>query len=242
MCRLFALASRDALCGEYWFFKSEIPFKDFSERKINKGPHNSGWGIAWLEGDDWKVFKQGKKDFRKYDFNKVKETKSKNILIHLRDASFGDETTKNAHPFLYKNYVFEHNGSIDRKNNLSYLNDNFKNEIKSETDSEVYFLLIMQFLEETKNIIEAISKTLEIVKKYRYTGLNFIMGDSKKIYAYRDFGNQPGNENYYTLKYLAVKDSIVISSDSLSEDNWIPLKKWELLIVENDLKTYTINL
>ena len=266
MCRLLGLASKKQVKIDYWFFDAEVPFKDFSEKKINKGPHNSGWGVAWLESNivkdinlslssqgqncsninvldyRWNIFKEGKEDVIKYNFNKISQIKSKIIVMHLRRASVGSETTKNAHPFSYQNYVFAHNGGIAIKGIINYLAEKFKKEIKTHTDSELYFLLIMQFLEETNDIIEAIKKTLNIVRKYNYKGLNFLMSDGENLYAFRDVSPEHKNlYGYYCLHYL-VKDKNkdknkegIISSDPLTKDEWQPISLRELLIIDKNI-------
>lgn len=236
MCRLFGLISKKAESAAYWFFEAKTPFKDFSEKKINRGPHNSGWGIGWLERDKWKIFKEGRDDVKKYNLDKIREVKSKIILIHLRHASVGRDITSNAHPFSYKNWVFEHNGGVEIKKCIKHLNEKFQKELASETDSEAYFLLIMQLLEETGDIVKAIKKTIEIVKRYSYRGLNFIMSDGRKIYAFRDVN--PKNKDsydYYCLHYLVQDDKVIFSSDALTDESWIPIKLGELAIVDEDL-------
>jgi glutamine amidotransferase len=237
MCRLFGQIAKKPEDINYWFFDAEQPFKEFSEKVINRGPHNSGWGIAYIEHGKWKVYKEGKKEFKVYNFDKIREIKSTIILCHLRHGSSGEENTLNAHPFSYKNWVFEHNGGVDRDLIVKNLNGKFRNEIKSETDSEAYFLLIMQFYEKTKNIVSAIKSALDIIRQGKYRGLNFIMSDGKKIYVFR--GISPEHLDmlgYYCLNYLEKADKIVISSDPLTKDNWISIKLKELVIIEKSLE------
>ena len=243
MCRLLGLIANKQVKADYWFFDAETPFKDFSEKKINKGPHNSGWGIAWLEKGKWHIFKQGKDNVPRYSFNRIRDIKSKVIIIHLRKASVIDgvvkENTKNAHPFVYKNYVFAHNGGVARKQVLPFLTEKFKKEIKTDTDSEVYFLLIMQFFQESKDIIEAIKKTLNIVRKYNYKGLNFLMSDGENLYAFRAINPRHKDLcSYYSLHYLIKNGEVIVSSDPLtkkSADKWQPINLSELLIVNKNM-------
>lgn len=239
MCRLLGLLSNKPVKADYWFFDAEIPFKDFSFKKINKGPHNSGWGIAWLENNNWNIFKQGKDIQGKYNFNLVRKVKSKIIIIHLRHASVGEETTINAHPFSYKNYVFAHNGGVARSQVISYLDEKFKKQIKTDTDSELYFLLIMQFLEETKDIVKAVKKTLSIVRQYPYKGLNFLMSDKENLYAFRDVSPEHKDLcSYYCLHYLIKNREVVVSSDPLTKnksDNWHPVNLSELVIIDKNM-------
>jgi glutamine amidotransferase len=158
-------------------------------------------------------------------------------LIHLRHASVGKETTKNAHPFVYQNWVFEHNGGIDRNKISMFLDKKFKSQLKSDTDSEVYFLLIMQFLEETKDPVLAIKKAIDLIKKYNYRGLNFILSDGKKLYVFRDASLKTGvdREKYYVLNYLKKQDSIVFSSDPLDDEDWQLIDLGSLVIADSDL-------
>ena len=240
MCRLLGVIAKKPVKADYWFFDAETPYKDFSEKKINRGPHNSGWGIAWIKAKKWNIFKEGKDDVEKYSFNKVRDIKSKIIIIHLRHASVGKESWKNAHPFAYKNYVFAHNGGVARKQVINYLTEKFKKQIRTDTDSEVYFLLIMQLFEETKDIIKAIKKTLNIVRKYKYRGLNFVMSDGENLYAFRDVSSEHKDlYDYYCLHYF-LKDKadkeVIVSSDPLTkDDSWIPVNLGELLIVNKNM-------
>lgn len=243
MCRLFAQITKNKESAGKWFFDAPVPFKDFSEKKINGGPHNSGWGIGWLEEGKWKIFKEGQDSVNKYDFDKVRKIKSNLILIHLRHASCGDNTTRNAHPFVYKNWIFEHNGGVERSSLINFLNNRFKDRIDNETDSEVYFFLIMQFYEEFGDILLAIKKTLELAKKYPYRGLNFILSDGKKVYVYRDVSPEHKDKyNYYCLHYLVSNKEVIVSSDPLDNENWIPLKLGELVVINSNLKIINLNI
>jgi glutamine amidotransferase len=241
MCRLFGMISKKPQSAKHWFFNTQIPLIDFSKKVINKGPHNSGWGIATISKRKWTIFKEGIGSVNKYNFNNIKKNSSKITLIHLRRASVGNETTENAHPFKYKNWVFEHNGNINRKKHFYHLNKKFQNKLTSQTDSEVYFYLIMQFFEKNKDIIKSIKHVVGLVKKYSPKGLNFIMSNGEKLYAYRDMGKDYESElkDYYCLNYLVKKDEVVVSSDPLSNENWKLLNIGELLIIDSSLKIET---
>ena len=155
----------------------------------------------------------------------------------------GDSTTKNAHPFLYEDWIFEHNGGIDSKELINYLSTDIKNQLTSETDSEVFFFLIMQYLKETGEISKAIKKTIEIVKKYPYRGLNFILSNGKELYVFRNVSPECKDKiEYYCLHYLIQENKIIISSDPLTKDNWIPIRLGELLEISTNLKIKKIKL
>src|SRR3989338_3624304 len=173
MCRLFGIVADKKVDPGYYFFDADVPFKDFMEREINRGPHNSGWGIGWFDKGKWNIFKEGKDNITKYDFSKIRSIKSEMLVIHLRHASVGGESTKNTHPFVYGKWIFAHNGSIKREEIIKHLNSDFKRKLKGDTDSEVYFMLIMQYFEESKDIVGAIKKTVEVIRGIEHKGINF---------------------------------------------------------------------
>jgi len=239
MCRLLAKISKAKTSISYYFFDADKkPFKDFLSE------HKDGWGIGWYSGKNPKIFKEGADDVGSYSFDRVKDIKSKIILCHLRKASEGANISKNSHPFVYQNWIFEHNGFVGKEYILRCLNDKYKNLLLGETDSEAYFMLIMQFYEETQDILKAIRKTIELVKKEEFKGLNFILSDGEKIYAYRD-ANVRNKEfyDYYSLNYLVKKKEIIFSSEPLTKENWNPLKLGELVVADENavIMKYDLN-
>lgn len=254
MCRLFGVIANKPVDIEFSFFKADTPFKEFSKRNPD------GWGIGWYENGKPKVLKEAFSNNKEYDFDKVKTIKSRIIISHVRLATRGSKNYENTHPFVYENFIFAHNGSVDRENILTHLKPEFKEKIKGETDSEAYFMLIMQFMSETKNIIDSIQKAVKIVKESTYSGLNFIMTDGNSLYAFRD---AKLNEDYYSLYYLERNPSnyssfeymseetkqmirsklllgeraVLISSERLTKgENWKALELGELIIVDHNLK------
>jgi len=239
MCRLFGSISRKPTGISYWFFDARPhPFKDFSEPPpINGGPHDDGWGIAWMAGDKWEIFKEGKRE--KYDFSMINGLKSKLFIVHLRRASKGFDTTKeNAHPFQYKNWVFAHNGGVEGENLLKHLDVTYQAAIQGKTDSEIFFLIIMQFYEETGDLKKALQKSVELVKETGYRALNFLLSDGRSLYAYRAVNpNFEAKNDYYSLHYLRERDSVIFGSDPLDDDRpWKSIGLGELIEVSADLE------
>lgn len=155
----------------------------------------------------------------------------------MRKASVGGESTRNAHPFQYKEWIFAQNGRMHRNSLVAHLNKKFMKKLTSETDSEVFFYLIMQNFEETGDIYLSLENTLKIVKKYEYHGLNFILSNKDKTYVSRDVNpNDTELFGYYTLNYLVKDDQVIISSDPLSEDGWVPIKINQLITIDSNLE------
>jgi len=184
----------------------------------------------------WGMFKEGKRE--KYDFSRINGLESRLFIAHLRKASVGGKTVANAHPFQYKNWVFAHNGGTNKEKLLECLNGTYRNAIQSETDSEIFFLLIMQFYEETKDLVAALRQTISRIKTMEYRGLNFLLSDGQSMYAYRDVSPKHSDLNdYYSLHYLREKDGVIFSSDPLDDDKpWKSIDLGELIEVNTDLE------
>jgi len=257
MCRLFGIIANKEVDIEFSFNLADKPFRELSYK------HPDGWGIGYYIKGNAEIFKQGLEEFgnlKDYNFSIVKNIKSKIIISHVRKATHDNKSNINAHPFSFKNWIFAHNGSVNKECLLKHLEKNYKREIKGETDSEIYFLLLIQEIEKLKNPIDGIKNALEIIYKCEnYTGLNFILSDGYTLYAYRDASF---NENYYSLYYLRrdptssktfehlskntrqmlksklllEEKAVLVCSEKLTEERWeeIPLKT--LFIVNPNLR------
>ncbi|WPM31667.1 class II glutamine amidotransferase [Hydrogenobacter sp. T-2] len=265
MCRLFGVIANKEVDMDFSFNLADKPFREFSQ----DNPH--GWGIGYYNKGKARVIKQGLKEvgsIRNYDFSVVETVRSRIILSHVRYATYGDYFKVNAHPFVFKDWIFAHNGSVNRECLKGYLSEDYLRLIEGNTDSEVYFLLIMQEIERHGDTLEGIRSALSIVYNCEnYTGLNFILSDGNRLYAYRDASDRD-KEEYYSL-YLLKRDSpdydlfehlseetrqllrskslrgekaVLVSSEELTKERWtlIPLKN--LVIVSPNLEITFISL
>lgn len=190
----------------------------------------------------------------------AKEVRSNIIIVHVRRGTGAPPSEVNSHPFKYKNWLFAHNGSIDRDYLLSLLRDEYRKELKGQTDSEVYFYWILQCIEESKDVIEGIKKSIdEIIKNSKsYTGLNFLLSDGKCLYSFR---YSRYSKDYYSLwllkrepsesgpfefrskdtsallrsKALKGERAILVCSEKLTEEKWEEIGFGRLLIIDPNL-------
>jgi predicted glutamine amidotransferase len=261
MCRLFACIAKEPVNMNFSFFEAPYPFKDL----IKTNQH--GWGIGWYDGKgSAKVFKEGIKKVRnnvdKYNFSVVKSVESKIILSHVRDAIWGDLSTRNNQPVKYRKWLFAHNGDVDRDQLQKMLEPKMKKQLKTDTDSESYFFNIMQRVKKGQQVWEAVSDvTAEIMEKDA-TAMNFVMSDGENIYAYRNYKKYVKNRiRKHTLYYLIrdiskkselkhasarthqlmysehilKKRAVLICSERLTDEEWVPIKKGQLIQVDKDL-------
>jgi glutamine amidotransferase len=264
MCRLFGLYANKLVNVYFSFFEARKSLKEQSHRN----PH--GWGIAWFDGFKWDLYKEPQPLYKSSKAKElIKEVSGIIIISHVRYATYGEPKTGNTHPWLYKGYVFAHNGSIiDREKLLSLLSQNYK-DLEGDTDSEVFFHLIIQ---ETKNsggsFIEGVRRAIAKINNnsISYSSLNFVASDGRKLYALR-YARK--NLDYYTLYYLkrpredlkiekvsektaqlikmkleVGEKAVVVASEKLTEEEekWDEIPNKHMLIVNEDLNTELVKI
>jgi glutamine amidotransferase len=251
MCRLLGFVANKPVDLEF----SLERFKGFSD--INP----DGWGIGWYENGAAKVYKQGisAKDRQSELPRLAKAVISKMIISHVRSGTGAPPLEVNSHPFEFKNWLFAHNGSVDRDYLLSLLKDEYKQGLRGETDSEVYFFWILQNIETTGDIIGGIKKAIDKIMGKTYTGLNFLLANGEMLYAFR---YASGSRSYYSLyklereptspgpldllsqetkelihsKSLSNEKAILVCSEKLTKENWSEIGFGNLLEIDADLK------
>ncbi len=248
MCRLLGKIADNTTDVVFPFFNADRPFKSFIKE------HGHGWGIGWYKNGIPKIFKEGlseKGSADYYEFNKVKEVKSKIIIAHLRKIKSEYKFNINSQPFRYKNWLFAHNGGINKERVFNILEERCRKlitsgtNLDSYTDSELYFLMIMQELDKRGNILNAIKETINKIKMFGdYTGLNFLLSDGEQLYAFRDASRK---HDYYSLFYIKrdvnqinnSEKAVLICSEKLTyKEQWEEIKLGSLIIVEPDLSIH----
>ncbi len=215
-------------------------------------PH--GWGIGWYENEKPKIEKYGESAFYSQIFDElVKEIKSKIFIAHVRSASSGRvHSDRNAHTFQYKNYIFAHNGTINKERIQKLLESPYDKDFTSEPiDSEIYFRFQIQNIEKENDMIKGVSKCVkEIIKDSR--GANFILTDGKNLYAFR-YGKSlyilkrlnlsplsACSKETYTLiesKMSTGEKAVLIASEKLTKDEeWELFYDGELCIIYKNLE------
>jgi len=250
MCRLLGIIANKPVDLEF----SLEQFKKFASWNPD------GWGIGWYERDEAKIFKQGISATAKGSKLPIlsRNVKSKIIIAHVRKGTEAEPAERNSHPFKYGNWIFAHNGSVDRKYLLPLLSTKYSRKIRGETDSEVYFYLLLQCIDEEGSVIEGIEKAIKITVKRKHSGLNFLLSDGSNLYAFRYTSRF---KNYYTLyklkrepsnpgpieflseetkalirsKSLKGEKAILVCSEKLTKEKWKEISLGNLLIVKPDL-------
>ena len=260
MCRLFGLYANKLVNVYFSFFEAERSFEDLSKKNPD------GWGIAWFDGFKWSLYKEMMPLYMSSRAKEhIKSIQGFIIISHVRYATHGEIKVENTHPWLYKGYVFAHNGSVDRKSLLSLLTQNYK-DLEGETDSEVFFHLIVQEAENSGDFIEGVRRAIARINSnyIDYSSLNFVASDGRKLYALRYAKRY---FDYYTLYYLkrpreglkidkvsektaqlirmklaAGEKAIIVASEKLTEEEWEEIPNRHMLIVNKNLSTELVEI
>jgi glutamine amidotransferase len=148
MCRLFGFRSVIQSQVHSSLVTGEQSFMHLSH------DHPDGWGVAYYIEDAPHVVKSESTAINDQLFQRVSGIVASNTVIaHLRKATQGQVTIVNTHPFQYGRWVFAHNGHIKefsryRQMLWDRLKLPFRRFLIGETDSELLFFWILQFVAE----------------------------------------------------------------------------------------------
>ncbi len=165
--------------------------------------HPDGWGVAYYVEEAPHIIKSENKAIEDKIFQKVSGVvTSHTVLAHVRNATLGNKSILNTHPFQYGPWVFAHNGNIknfkeNRTKLLRLVSPQFIRFILGETDSEILFFIVLSEVMKSglnkKSISMAINKIIEVVGAIEtntnadnsHTFLSFILTNGKSMAAFQ---------------------------------------------------------
>ncbi len=196
---------------------------------ITRGPkHSDGWGIAFLEKNNFIIKKSLNPIYEETKTKDIKNIKTKIAMLHTRFKSIGENKLENNAPFQNGEYIFCHNGTIRKKINF----DKKKYTNHGDTDSERFFLSIL-------------SKDLPIEKAIKDSfnelplkpNSNIIISNKNKTYVY---SSSRTLQKYFRMKMGRLNEGLIISSEIIPQLNI----KWEEVpfdkVIEVNHHTLTI--
>lgn len=191
MCRLFAvLAERPVRVH-----------RAFDALKEQAREHKDGWGIARFDTERPHLEVNTTPAHACERFRQLgEELATQSLLTHIRLASVGSVTERNAHPFYARGWAFMHNGTVanfgkHREAIRSHIAPEHLAQIRGETDSETCFALFRTVLDDVAeprldDIKRALARVMTTVASLTDDGthrsaMNFLVGDGRRLVATR---------------------------------------------------------
>jgi len=230
---MLGIVSKNRISGLWLESFQRLAIGGKIKRDMSEG-HLDGWGISGYLGGNAVYFGRSEKsaidDFINYDAacHKAILSNTRILITHLRKATEGVDKIENTHPFIYKEWVFCHNGTIHGSEKLVLPHHKYE----GTTDSERFFKFLVSKLEKrsSKYYPEIIKSAVsEIADNYKYTSLTFLLSDGEHLFGCRDFRE---DGNYYTLYYSYQKNVCLLCSEELPGFDWVKVKNKKLIMID----------
>jgi glutamine amidotransferase len=218
MCRVFGAVSSDPISVRHELVDSANPMIRLSEA------HDSGWGVAaYAEpGVPEPVCERFASAAHSDDrFASATELRGRIFNIHVRRATLGGLSEANTHPFEYGPFSFAHNGTI-----LGF-RDMLRprmGEPRGETDSECFFMRLMDDFDPTDPVRSLRSTVAAIVAGHTFSGLNFVFSDGIRLYAYK--------LGIFELWWTTRRGVAMAASEPLTAERWHAVQQDVLLTLD----------
>ena len=184
MCQLLGMNSRLPA-------SLTLSFTGFSQRGGCTDHHSDGWGIAFFEGAGVRQFVDVEPacDSQLAEFVRQYPIKSRNVISHIRKATYGKVMLENCHPFVRelwgRYWVFAHNG--DLHGYAPRLHANFHP--VGGTDSEQAFCWLMQELAKSHAQVPSISELTLTLRELSaqiapHGTFNFLLSNGQALWAH----------------------------------------------------------
>lgn len=219
--------------------------------------NRDGWGLGWYQDGKPVVVKEARQAHESLQFRQTSiEGYSRVFIAHVRFATMGSMRRENCHPFIYKQWLFAHNGTVNREHLFNQLDERHRSAIEGETDSEVLFHWLIQNIERNDSVLDGLGAALK--NFHDYTSVNFLLTDGSVMYAFREAKK---DADYYSLYYLfrdprtpgpvqwhsdevrallhskglRGERAVLICSEKLTEETWEEIPMGHLLMVDQKL-------
>ena len=244
MCRLLGYVS-----------KAPTSIKDFSGRSFDEfvklsGVHKDSWGLSLIDSERKEVFKSVESAVESKNFDELaKRQKASGGLLHFRWASPGITVNEeNAHPFIYEDMSFIHNGALQPYDALlGAISPEVLKLRRGSGDSELFFLFALTKVKELGFNAGILSAIKTIKSEYEYSSINsmFLNTDFLIVISEHDPANRPSwtEPNYYEVRYRLDESGCVVASSGWDQSGWKLMPNHSALIVDRKtMKSELINL
>lgn len=242
MCRLLGyVSSRPTAVLEV------LGDEDFESFTSLTAVHGDGWGAAWHDSDGRirSVNSTGTAILDDTYAQLAAEPLGPSGLLHLRWATGGlPVCAENTHPFTDGEYAFAHNGNISPIPRLdALLTPASRARLRGDTDSERYFRLLLQCIDETGDDTEGVTLGLGILQReFPDCSLNALLLTPTALFAvhinsraesppralrrlFETDESMPARHatEYYAMDFRVTDDAVHVISSGLDAAGWTPM-------------------
>ena len=270
MCRFVAYLGRTSLILNEVIRKPAHSLVNQSKhaREGKTGLNADGFGVGWydhrIDGlpGIYKSVQPAWNDFNlKHMLTKLSSTC---FIAHVRASTVGDVGKFNCHPYMNKNFLFAHNGTIrgfrEIKRELrKTLSDEAFDIIRGHTDSEHFFALLNDYWSsdatscQVSQLSDAMTKALAKIASMRkqfsvpkHSTINCAFTDGINMVAtrYSSDSNKRPPSLHYSFRAAdgsaagdAPADGVIIASEPLTDlvDAWHEVLENQMVIVDSEL-------
>jgi predicted glutamine amidotransferase len=218
--------------------------------------HGDGWGTAWRApggGTMATTSPVAAADDPAY-FELAGQPLGAAGLVHLRWATDGLVVDAvNTHPFTHGDYALAHNGSISPIDALeSLLSEQSVAQLKGDTDSERYFRLVLQCIEEAGDEGEGLVHAVGMLHEhFPEASLNALFLTATHLYAVHvnsraatpldDLRELFGSDDamphghataYFDMAYRTSPTAVHVISSGLPDEGWLPIPSDSILAID----------
>ena len=243
MCRLMGFVSNDKTTFD------EIVGADFTEFVALSSVHCDGWGVASINHDQHSVNldRAPEPAATSSEFDQaIQDANVDGALLHLRWATKGLPVSENnTHPFVYEDFTFIHNGSINPPSAFDSLIDpKFSALIVGDTDSERFFYFLMTMIEKY-GFADGVAKGVQkVATTMNFSSINVMMMNEKTMVVvsehHTDRRPDWAPDDYYELKYRTGKEGVLVASTGWNQPGWEVLPNHHFMVVDRDTLKITI--
>lgn len=215
--------------------------------------HGDGWGKAWLlPGQDGpETIKRPTSAATDTEFLALaEEVLGGSGFVHLRWATPGlPHIPQNTHPFVHQGIAFAHTGAIYPQADLgTMLKPSWRSHLEGTTDSEHYFLAILQDREEKSlDLVRGIRSAIaRIGADFEPTGLNCILVNKDELIAVNshhpdrlpEADSTPGRgpetipPDYFEVKWRKRNGHVLVTSMEPPFFDWDHVPNGHALVVD----------
>jgi len=208
--------------------------------------NGDGFGLGWyMHRPEPGLFKTAEPAWANENINEIcSQLQARIFMAHIRAASTGAIQRTNAHPFKYKNWLFQHNGYLAHfdvlRRDLQFdIGEEYFGHLKGTTDSETLFLLALTYGldRDPKRAIERVIERVRQACTERGAPFELIMStafsDGSSIYTVRFASGTHVHSQYYSTHAACMQDiddnaaavparSVVVVSEPLDQsmEHW----------------------